>query len=262
MSNQKITFTLRGQDYVIGTVTLRQYYEIYADIDKDDLDAHFAIASTLSGCDAKLLRELKADNWKMLWASIVGMLNSYFMQDIQQISQEFTFGGVKYGLVNMNDMTIGEFADLDVLANSDDLHLKYHKVLAILYRPIVKKNVFTKDIVPYSEINYAEQCEIFKDLPLQYVKSAISFFLRSANQSFENTVTYLLNLTEEMNLSQIESKALRSMALGLQETGGSLLTPLQLKTPRDFIKLPTLGSEKVLTGSRGNKTKLKKSEKQ
>ena len=126
-----------------------------------------------------------------------------------------------------------------------------------MYRPIRKKNLFTKEIVPYDEINFTEQSEVMKSLPLYYVKSIISFFLLSANQSFENTVNSLLNLTDKMNLSKEENKAMKSMVLGLQETGGSLLTPLQLKTPHDFIKLPSLELEKVSTGWRGNKTKSK-----
>jgi hypothetical protein len=258
MIDQKIEFNIKGVDYTIGTVTLEHYYKIHPFIEVDDLESHFTIVSELANCDINLLKTLSSKNWHLLWASVVGMLNSYFQQDINKIIQEMEHLGVKYGLVNMNDMTIGEFSDLDIIANSDNLSTRYHEMLAIMYRPIRKKNLFTKEIVPYDEINFTEQCEIMKTLPLYYVKSIISFFLLSANQSFENTVNYLLNLTQQMNLSQEESKAMKSMVLGLQETGGPLLTPLQLKIPQDFIKLPSLELGKVSTGWLGNKTKSKR----
>jgi hypothetical protein len=262
MVEQKISFVIKDVEYTIGTVTVEQYYKIFPFIEVDDLQAHFNIVSELANCDVKLLKTLDSKNWHLLWASVVGMLNSYFQQDINKIVQEITHMGVKYGLVNMNDMTIGEFSDLDIIANSENVSSRYHEMLAILYRPIRKKNMFTKEIVPYEEINFAEQCEIMKSLPLYHVKSIVSFFLLSANQSFENTVNYLLNLTQEMNLSIPEKTAMKSMVLGLRETGGSLLTPLQMKNPQDFIKLPSLESEKVSTGLRGNKTKSKRNVKQ
>jgi hypothetical protein len=257
MIEQKITFNIKGVDYTIGTITLEHYYKIHPFIEVDDMDSHFNIVAELADCNVKLLKTLSSKNWHLLWASVVGMLNSYFQQDINKIIQEMEHKGIKYGLVNMNDMTIGEFSDLDIIANSDNVASRYHEMLAIMYRPIRKKNLFTKEIVPYDEINFTEQSEVMKSLPLYYVKSIISFFLLSANQSFENTVNSLLNLTDKMNLSKEENKAMKSMVLGLQETGGSLLTPLQLKTPHDFIKLPSLELEKVSTGWRGNKTKSK-----
>lgn len=262
MIDQKITFTIKAVDYTIGEVTLADYYKIYPLIEADDLLSHFDIVAKLSSCDVNLLKTLPAKNWKLLWAAVVGMLNSYFQQDISKIIQEMEHQGVKYGLVNMNEMTIGEFSDLDIIANSENLATRYHEMLAIMYRPIRRKNLFSKEIVPYEEINFAEQSEVMKSLPLHYVKSVISFFLSTANQSLKNTANYLLSLTNQKNPQSPENVALRNMVSGLLETGGSLLTPLQGRTPQNFIRLPSLESGKGLTGWPGNRTKSKRSVKQ
>jgi hypothetical protein len=262
MIDQKITFSIQGKEYTIGTITIGQYYEIYSDIERDDIEAHFSIVQTLSGCPNEHLKTLKTQDWGMLWASLVGMLNSYFAQDTQKITQEFTHSGVKYGLVDMDTMTIGEFADLDIICNSNQFSQKYHEMLAILYRPIVKKGFFSREIIPYSQINFREQSELFKSLPLYYIKSAISFFLLSANQSLNNTKIYLENQIQTLNLSPDQESRLRKAVLELQETGGDLLTASLTKTHLDFVKLPSLTSEKDSTGSRGNKTRTEKRKKQ
>lgn len=260
--NQKITFSIKGIDYTIKDVTISQYYEIYEDILVDDTSAHFNICSKLSGCDLKALKTLKPIDWQLLWASIVGMLNSYFNKDLSTLNQEIEHNGIRYGLINPNKMTIGEYADLDVITSSDTFHKRYHEILAILYRPILRKNIFTKKIQAYEDTDLEEQSEIFKELPLYHVQSALSFFLLLGKESTGSIKTYLEKIFPKTKTNLEEDDQLKKAISELLEAGGELLTPSLKNNQFNLVKLPSLQSEKDSTGSPGKRIRSEKKKKQ
>ena len=90
--------------------------------------------------------------------------------------------GVEYGFnPNLKDMTMAEFVDLDNYLN--DIWKNMHKIMAILYRPVVKRKNKKYNIEDYDSTKCLKVAEIFKDaLSVATVNGASNFFLTIAKE--------------------------------------------------------------------------------
>ena len=135
---KKIEFEIRGLNYEIEDITIQDYYNFRTNLLLDAKEAEFEFISKLSKCPVELLKQISLDDWKVLSFNFNVMVSAAFAENPIVVNQ-FTHKGVEYGLLDWDKMTIGEFADLDVITNSSNVDNKLHEMLAILYRPIVKK---------------------------------------------------------------------------------------------------------------------------
>jgi hypothetical protein len=152
-------------------------------------------------------------------------------------------------------MTIGEFADLEILFAADDFQNRLHEAAAILYRPIVKQSGEIITIEEYDTEKCRERAELFLDLPISAIRSANSFFLRYAHLSLNNIAASLSQMPETQRMHQKDLEELQSLLQ--QESGGISSIPFLEKTLSDFQKLRRLDYEVALTGLVGNQTKPK-----
>ena len=152
-------------------------------------------------------------------------------------------------------MTIGEFADLEILFAADDFPNRLHEAAAILYRPILKQSGNNITIEDYDTEKCKERAELFLDLPILAIRSANSFFLRYAHSSLNNIAESLSKMPEMQKISQKDREALQNILL--QESGGISSIPFLEKTLSDFQKLRHLDYEVALTGLLGKQTKPK-----
>ena len=77
-----------------------------------------------------------------------------------QLITRFTMNGVEYGFIpNLDDMTLGEYVDLDTYISQWD-RMEY--AMAVLYRPIKDKYKQKYNIEEYT----ATDQEKMKDMPL------------------------------------------------------------------------------------------------
>ena len=133
------------------------------------------IVSVVTKCPIELLKKLKFGDWMIIWEetqkTIMNMNGSAF--DVLPIIEH---NGKRYGLPQIDQITVGEFADLDVIATSDNAEKKLAEIAAIVYREVIseKKNKYT--IKEYDQEGYLERLEAFQDLPISAIKSANSFF--------------------------------------------------------------------------------------
>ena len=137
----------------------------------------------------------------------------------------FEFEGQLYGYAHIKQTSLGEFVDLEEYAKSPEENL--HKIAAILYRPVTKhrfKDVkFTVkqkiksmkglveepfeyyDIEKYDSETLKERAELFKELPVDIVLGAQSFFLAVStlylNHSHYSTGQQTRMLTERTKAS-------------------------------------------------------------
>lgn len=252
---KKIEFEIKGLNYEIQNVTIRDYYQIRTDLIINGKEAEFEIISKLSKCPVELLRQLSMDAWETLSFHFSIMISSSLTENIEVLNQ-FTHDGVEYGLVDWDKITIGEFADLDVIATSPDADSKLHEILAILYRPIIKKKWKKNIIEEYDYDGFKERCEIFLDLPMDMVKSVIGFFLHIGQIS--------LNLTKESLKSAKktnQTKVALAILTTLQDNGGLQSSTLQEET---LLKLKeqldlALNNPSILLSGNTTKEKNKKS---
>lgn len=100
----------------------------------------------------------------------------------------FKMHGVDYGFIpNFDDITAKEFFDLN-LYKIDDIN-NYHKLMAILFRPITKKDSFNNySIEAYNGTD--KHSDKMKYTPMHIVNGCLVFFSSLANELSNHTLKY------------------------------------------------------------------------
>ena len=249
---KKIEFEIKGLNYAIEDISIKDYYAVKTDLVLNGTDAEFQIISKLSRCPIELLKQISIDDWKTLTFHFNLLITSNLSENIQLVNQ-FKFKDVEYGLLDWDKMTIGEFADLDVIVNSPEVDNKLHEVLAILYRPIIKKTWRKNHIEEYDYDGFKERSEIFLDAPVYLVKAVLGFFLHIGQVSLNRTKESL-----ETGKKTPEKNLAIKILTALQDNGGLQSFTSQTEIPSKLTELLDLGLKKRSTFLRGNTMKVKK----
>jgi len=103
---------------------------------------------------------------------------------------ELEIDGVEYGFnPNLSELKLKEFVDLD--GKLENGWLDMHKVMAILYRPIVKRHKEKYEIEDYDFRTAAKRADIFaEEMSIDIVNAAASFFLTIAVDYIKITQAY------------------------------------------------------------------------
>ena len=102
-------------------------------------------------------------------AEICNIINNLF-DTKHQLLNRFTCNGVQYGFIpNLEDITFGEYVDLDTFIG-DNLNL--HRAVNVLYRPIEHRTGDRYTIKEYDP----NTSELAKQFPLDAVLGAVVFF--------------------------------------------------------------------------------------
>ena len=169
-------------------ITIGEYQsiqEIYERVKTKELAALECIA-LLCEVDKKKMRHIKqVDIDKVV--SMMAFLWQPVDKSQYELKRTFTHEGVKYGFIpDMSNLSVGEFADLDNYAN-DEKNL--HKVMSILYRPVIRQVGEFYDIEPYApQPRFAETARNF---PMSIAMGALVFFYAIAKTLSQDSETYL-----------------------------------------------------------------------
>jgi len=111
---------------------------------------------------------------------------------IEQTSEfEYTFKiqDVEFGFVpNLDDITTAEFVDLSDWGLEVE---NFHKIMAILFRPITNRDVFNNyEIATYGGTK--KYADVMKMMPMNIVNGALFFFSLLAIELQEHTQKYML----------------------------------------------------------------------
>lgn len=193
-----ISFKVDDKKYVVKQITIADYYKIKTHLILEDLAEKYEMVHHLTGCPKEDLFKIPYNELVEIFALLEVMIQRSLLEQLGSINK-IQFQGVEYGLVDFDQMTIGEFSDLDVLVNDPNADNKLHEVMAILYRPITKKRLFSYDLEDYDFKEYKERCKLFLDMPLKYAKTAISFFLAFELASSGATEIFLKATPKERN---------------------------------------------------------------
>lgn len=217
-------FSINGKTYQFGEITLRKYLELQNYIGEETQENKFAIVSVVTSCPVEELRKLSFADWTLVYNECI--FHVTFHTTTENIKPLITFEGVEYSLPEVNDITIGEYIDLDlILQNKTDQRL--HEIAAILYRPVVSKKKGIIEVEPYDSKTAKARAESFMDLPISAIKSANAFFLHSA-KSLQKNLLDSLNLPKMIQILHPEDREQLQSFLQ-QELGGLPLTEFQDK---------------------------------
>lgn len=254
MKTRKATFNIGSEEYEFKDLTIRLYYELQDLIKEPNKDSELQIVSILTGCPVEELKALKFEHWLTLWNEAQLQITAG-VGDADSIRPTIEFKDVLYALPKLEDITVGEFADLDVIATSPGADKKLVEIAAILYRPVTHRKGEWIKIEPYTVDGYNDRLQEFQDLPVSAIRSANSFFLQSGKLSLKNMLDSLMKNEAMTILSQQDRDNLSQLLL--QEIGGSSSTDLLGKILLDLKQLQNYQFALRSTGLLGRKTKLR-----
>ena len=131
------------------------------------------VVCVLCNVDKEILARFKYKDLQDVSKTLTKWLSK--KPDDKKLVKKLEFKGKKYGLIpNLSAISLGEFVDIE--SSCKDSHKNLHKIMSILYRPIVKEKGTRYSIEEYNPDEYKE--DMFKDFPILVSISALSFFFR------------------------------------------------------------------------------------
>jgi hypothetical protein len=254
MKIRKATFSIGNEEYEFKDLTIKLFYELQDLLKSPDREAELKIVSIMTECPIEELKGLKFETWLMLWAEAQIQITAS-AGDADTIRPTIEFNGTLYGLPKLEEITVGEFADLDVIATSPGAEKKLVEIAAILYRPVTHKKGNYIKLEPYTIDGYNLRLEEFQELPVSAIRSANAFFLQSGKWSLKNTLDSLMK-NEAMTILSPQDRDNLSQLLQ-QEIGGSSSTDLLGKILLDLKQLQNYRFALHSTGLLGKKTRLR-----
>jgi hypothetical protein len=141
----------------------------------------------------------------------VGKITELFKK-IPDLVTKFTLNGIEFGFIpNLNDMSSGEYMDLDgYIVDWEDSH----KSLAVLYRPIKQKSGNKYLIEDYEGSD--KYSELMLDAPMDVVLSSKVFFWTLGRELLKSTMDSLaeskqMSIANRRNLGKDGDGILQSM---------------------------------------------------
>lgn len=140
-----------------------------------------------------LFTNLSKDKLKNLSTKTIKLINYYVQSKVKipkldEMVLTFNHNGVEYGLeTDFGKMAWGAWVDLEVYS-SDNISDNIHKLMSVLYRPVISKSKDGKKYViePYDSATIDERAELFLTLPISYWFTASDFFLSVVSLSITN----------------------------------------------------------------------------
>ena len=173
-------------------LTLGQYQELNKNPER--YKNKLQLISLLTGISVMELKNQSVDTMEMI-ESIIG--DRFTIPETKEITLTFTHDGVEYGLeLDWSKLAFGGWVDFEVYS-SENIYENLHKIMAILYRPVVskdKKNPKKYKIVPYKSEEIEERAEVMKFVPVSVWLSSAVFFLTLVD-IYTNNIKNSLDLT-------------------------------------------------------------------
>lgn len=255
-----IEFSIRKKDYTIGQMKVRHYYEVQDLHFMDSLEAKIKFISTLADCPEEELKTLSKGEFLAIWNAVQEKFIHNRAKDTT-LMRTLHLNGTDYGLVHLDELTIGEFADLDVLQNDPLREKKLHNMMAILYRPLTgwTRNATYYTVDPYDSKACQQRAEDFLEMDIDSVKGTMSFFLSITNYSLNRIVDSLENQMQT-NEERKVAQDVRWTINQLLEDGLSSSSSSQEKILSSLIVLQESLSERLSTMQATSKINESKNE--
>jgi len=126
------------------------------------------------------LRDLPVDQIKFVEVS----LSNYILEPkTRDLVTTFELNGITYGLENdWQNMTWGQWVDLEVYSQSDKLTDNIHMIMALLYRPVTNEKGKDYKLEKFKSSKVMERADMFKNnLPIEMWFGVSTFFLQTLN---------------------------------------------------------------------------------
>lgn len=185
-------------------VTLSQFVEL-SQLDVKDKNHSVMVASILTDVDSEEIKKYDTESFNRIMSAL-SWTNT--LPDEAKFKKIITIDGVDYGLINkFSELSTGNWIDIEEYLK--DYPKNIHKVLSILYRPLITAiNDDYRVIEEYDTVSGEQRANLFFDkVCVQDVHGAVLFFCLIGNLSIKNMKTYLeAQLLEKEMREQMKKK--------------------------------------------------------
>jgi hypothetical protein len=148
------------------------------------------------------VEEQELNKWSDTTIASVGnkIYNNFTEQESNIFYPLLEIDSQVYGYITLENMTLGEFIDLDILCQNNAF--KIEEIMAILYRPIqetIKQPKYNKKwgikfitnpieytATPYTTKVRKTNTSVMEELPINFAKTALNIFLNKRSQLLAN----------------------------------------------------------------------------
>lgn len=201
-----IEIEINGKTKKIETeLTISKFQDLNTKIDK----------MTEPGSMLAFYMDMELKQVRALPKSKVDFVERFIATEIAKPTSEelvltFTHKGIEYGMENdWSKLAWGAWQDFEILSADNPIN-KIHHIMAILYRPVVKKDGTKYVIEPYNEDTILERMEEFKELPVKFWFGASAFFFQIVASYITDIKSSLVLETKMNKLAMIAWKKLPS----------------------------------------------------
>ena len=179
-------------------VSISQYSKLMKVLDNEDASEIELIIRTLEalvGIESRVLTKAPLKYLKGVYIELAILTSK---EPANHLKKVIEIDGVEYGMIpDFNDLTLGEFVDLDNYLQDSWNNLV--KIFAVLYRPIVERKGDKYIIEDYTLKDIKERREIFSDkLSIDTAFGAMVFFYDIGSKLIENMVSSLEIQNQEL----------------------------------------------------------------
>ncbi|QDP56707.1 MAG: hypothetical protein Unbinned3205contig1001_42 [Prokaryotic dsDNA virus sp.] len=153
-------------------ISIKQYTDYIKSVTENDSDEDYMSNILLNFCGVKsnMIKYFKVTDLQKIKESLDKLISSPINT---HIIHKIKIDGVKYGFhPNLDEMTMGEFIDLDTHAKNNDMS----KMMNVLYRPITKEEGNRYDIESYSFKKHGDNYLKFQNLSINIANAVAVFF--------------------------------------------------------------------------------------
>lgn len=198
---KKVLIEYQGNDYELKPLTIETWnaVQIAGDL-QEGYEFIVNLISMMTGISQEDVLKAKRKEIDKAFQYV----QEYITQKENKFYSEFEFDGKKYKFIDLENITFGEFIDLDTFLQKSEVERKkeLNLLMALLYRETDDNGV----IRPYNAIEVKARAESFKNLDMKYVQGALLFFSTFVSILRRNT---RLSSTKKM-LNKVRWMTLRS----------------------------------------------------
>tara|TARA_R100000963_G_C4632721_1_gene97418 strand:- start:716 stop:1357 length:642 start_codon:yes stop_codon:yes gene_type:complete len=186
-------------------VTLERYIKLVHSENESKIEEALKLIDSLTTIPKNLVKQLGVKEV----AAILEKLADLQKED-SYLKNIISLNGKEYGFhPNFDELTIGEYADIEVLFKND-IHKHLPELMAILYRPVTDKGENGVYSIAAYDGNTSIRAEEFKQMKASMVQGALLFFWSLGSDLLLILPSFLLELTEKMKKEFLENPSKKS----------------------------------------------------
>jgi hypothetical protein len=171
-----------------NAVSIGTYQELCGVDYDNELSKSVQIISILTDTDSDTIRKIPLKEFYRLSESAKFISDLPINADVRRVIE---IDGTEYGFINDLDLnvTLGEWMDIE---NWKDKSIdNMHYILALIYRPVVKRSGDDYTIEEYKAENFMRRAELFREkMTIESVYGAYLFFSLFAIEYIQSSLDY------------------------------------------------------------------------